>query len=164
MSDPTWDFEGFGAIRVQVHFTAHTPESLRAVLDRQTAAFTSDDFDPRQRYFLVIDARSLERASADVRRMQAEWLNEHREFFQKTCLGMAFVMRSRLARGALTAIFWMTDNPVPYTVHATLQDALDEAARACRSARVDFPAEVETRGAEIVEAAIVEYQRGRSSA
>ena len=36
--------------------------------------------------------------------------------------------------------------------------------RACRSARVDFPAEVETRGAEIVEAAIVEYQRGRSSA
>lgn len=154
MSNPTWDFDGFGPIRVQLHFTAHTPESLRAVLDRQTELFASADANDGKSYFVVIDARSLARPGPEVRKMQADWMKQHREYFARTCLGMAFVVRSRLVRGGLTAIFWVVDSPVPYTVHATLQDALDHAAQVCEEAGLDVPSEIRGTGARIVDAAI----------
>ena len=159
MESPIWDFEGFGPIRVQLHFTAHTPESLREVLDRQSEMFASAEFDEVAKYFVVIDARSLERPSPAVRKIQAEWIKQHREYFARTCLGMAFVVRSKLVRGALTAIFWVVDSPVPYTVHASLQDALDHAAQACAGAGIDVPVQVRRRGAEIIEAAIPDHFR-----
>lgn len=148
---PTWDYDGLDPIRVQVHFTAHTPESLRKVLDEQTEMFRAIEAKPKS-YFIVIDARSMERAGPETRKMQAEWMEQHHDYFARTCVGMAFVMRSRIVRGALTAIFWVARKPVPYTVHPDLQAALDHAELECELQGLTTPSVV--GAAERIEQAI----------
>lgn len=91
--------------------------------------------------YLILDARDGKRPPPEVRRLQADWIEAHRELIAKTCLGMGFVIPDRMVRGALTAIFWVTRSPVPYKVHSTLKEALDHALEVCDEGQVQVPLE-----------------------
>lgn len=83
---------------------------------------------------LIIDASRADRSPASQRRMQAEWMKEHRPWIRMGLVGTAFVIRSRLVRGGLTAIFWVQPMASPHTVVATRGEALAWCRKELRAA------------------------------
>lgn len=137
-TSPYWNYTEFDPIRVQIQV-----ERIDArVLERHLREQTREMRDPqaqRNRAYIIIDARDATRPPPDVRKMQAEWMEENRDLIARTCLGMSFVMPHRIVRGALTAIFWVSRPPVPYRVHANLSEAIDHAVGVCDELGVDVP-------------------------
>lgn len=150
-----WDYDGFDPLQVQVHLRGMTADELRVQLEAQTENLRLS-VQQGSRYFIIIDARAGMRAPPDVRKVQADWLAAHADLLRASCIGMAFVIRERVVRGALTAIFWVTRNPVPYTVHPSLEAAFEHAKRACADADLELPATVDDDPAAQVERALAQ--------
>lgn len=138
MRSPYWDYVELDPIRVQIQVDRIDAATLRSHLEEQTAAM-QESAKLGRKVFLIIEARDGNRPPPEVRKLQAEWMQEHRELIAATCMGMAFVIENRLVRGALTAIFWVTPSPVPYSVHASLHEALDHARARCTQIGVQLP-------------------------
>ncbi len=64
---------------------------------------------------------------APARRAGGEWLARHQTLLRDKCVGLDFAFASPLSRGALTAVFWVTQPSVPHAIHASLQAAVDSA-------------------------------------
>ena len=62
-------------------------------------------------------------ASPRLRKLQADWLQEHNQGLRLACCGMGFVIQSALQRGAMTAVMWLQGMPYPHSVCATLEKA-----------------------------------------
>lgn len=77
----------------------------------------------KQRYALVFDATRSGAPGAAQRRMQADFIEEHRAQLSVLCAGGAFAISSPVIRGALTAILWVTSLPFPHTVVADVKSA-----------------------------------------
>ncbi|NUP13162.1 MAG: STAS/SEC14 domain-containing protein [Polyangiaceae bacterium] len=77
----------------------------------------------RAPYAVVLDARASDRTPAVQRKLQADWLTQHRSELARYCVGNAFVITSPLVRGVLTAILWLQPLPVPYVVCSSLEAA-----------------------------------------
>jgi hypothetical protein len=140
MRSPYWDYVELEPIRVQIQVDRVDAATLRLHLDEQTAQMR-ESAKLGRKVFIIIEARDGNRPPPEVRKLQAEWMQQHRELIAATCMGMAFVIESRLVRGALTAIFWVTPSPVPYSVHATLHEALVHARETCTQGGVELPAQ-----------------------
>jgi hypothetical protein len=137
---PYWDYTELDPIRVQFQVDQVDAKSLREHLDRQTAMI--DDAIARgHRSYLIIAAQGDHRPSPEVRKLQAEWMEQHREAIATTSIGISFVIDSPLVRGALTAIFWVTGSPVPYKVHSSLAEALAHGVAVCQQHGVALPEE-----------------------
>lgn len=136
----------FDPLRVLVQVTPTTDENLRDHLDAQLIEMRANR-ERRRKTVVVIDASLGLRPTPTQRKMQADWINEHRELLAATCLGIAFVIPSPLVRGALTAIFWIAQLPIPHTVHGTLASAIDWAAARLAAVDVDLPAPLRVHGA-----------------
>ncbi len=93
-----------------------------------------------QRVVLVIDARQVAPAPASQRKMQADWLVVRAPRVRELLIGMAFVISSPIVRALITAVFWWKPLPCPYTVLATMHDALDWAEQACAKEGLTVPA------------------------
>jgi hypothetical protein len=73
----------------------------------------------------IVDARNIDDApSARVRRIVADWENQHGAMGEKVNVGIAIVTTSALVRGAMTAINWISPPRVPTTYEARLNDAI----------------------------------------
>lgn len=155
--DCFWEFLGFDPIRVQVQTKPITVEQFHVRLQGQSE-LVQRRLGDGEKGFLVIDASESTRPQPEIRKLQAQWLSDNHEALQQTLVGMAFVIKERVVRGALTAIFWMTKNPVPYTVHATLEEALAHAAQACRRAGVELPPGLDDAPAQAVREALVAHR------
>jgi hypothetical protein len=77
----------------------------------------------KQPYVSIYDATLAVPTPATQRKMQAEWLRQHRDILVRCSLGVAFVIRSPLVRGVLTAILWMQPLEWPHVVVPTVADA-----------------------------------------
>lgn len=86
-------------------------DQLEALLARPGRAVTI--------YDIAGDARS----TAIQRRRQSEWLRRNERAIERASAGTAFVLRSALARGALTAILWISPVPGEHCVVGTLEEA-----------------------------------------
>jgi hypothetical protein len=136
----------FDPIRVLVQVSPTTDENLREHLDAQLLEMQSNRGRTRKTV-VVIDASLGTRPTPLQRKMQADWINEHRELLATTCLGVAFVIPSPLVRGALTAIFWIAQMPIPHTVHGSLASAIEWAGGRLAAVDVDLPAPLRVHGA-----------------
>jgi len=87
----------------------------------------------------VVDMAQAARPNAVQRSMQSAWFEKHEEMLRRVNLGSAFVVRSQLVRGAITAVFWMRPLPHPHTVVTNLGDALDWAIDKLRAANITPP-------------------------
>ncbi len=76
-------------------------------------------------FVTIRDLRSLQMVpSSAQRRYFATWEREHRELIQRNCLGIANVSESRILRGVMTAIGWLTPPPTPEVMVPTIESAL----------------------------------------
>lgn len=136
----------FDPLRVLVQISETTDENLRAYLDEQAAEMRSNRQQGRKTV-VVIDASVGMRPTPTQRKMQADWITEHKDLLAASCLGIAFVIPSPLVRGALTAIFWVAQMPIPHTVHGTLSAAIEWAGKQLAAVDVELPAPLRVHGA-----------------
>jgi hypothetical protein len=137
---PYWDYTELEPIRIQFQVDRVSEAALRDHLEAQTEELRRSVRAGRRAY-LIIAAQGELRPPPEVRKLQAEWIEEQRELIAQTSIGMGFVIDSPLVRGALTAIFWITRPPVPYKVHPTLAEALAHAVEACQAQALALPEE-----------------------
>lgn len=72
---------------------------------------------------LVFDGTTTEGITAKQREKAAAWLRSSAPLLSRRTKGIAFVIKSPLLRGALTAIFWLQKPPGPYVIVETLAEA-----------------------------------------
>ena len=99
-------------------------EAVQAQLDAIAAQLRQADA-AGIRIATIVDLSQADRADAMQRRMQAKWFEEHEAVLRRVNLGTAFVVRSQLVRGAITAVFWMRPPPHDYTITVSFGDAID---------------------------------------
>ena len=151
-----WDYNELDPIRVQIQLRQIEPDELREYLVHQTEDMRRSAMGGGKA-FLVIEARAGLRPPPEIRKMQAEWLEQNQEYMKRSVLGIAFVIDNKLVRGALTAIFWVSRPPVPYRVFATLEEAIAHGVARCDAAKVEVPAAARERAADRVENALARY-------
>lgn len=61
---------------------------------------------------------------AAARRAGGEWVGRHQSLLREKCCGLDFAFASPLSRGALTAVFWFAQPPIPWAMHASLRAAV----------------------------------------
>ena len=64
---------------------------------------------------------------APARKAGGEWLARNKTLLREKCVGLDFAFVSPVSRGALTAVFWIAQPSVPWTMHASLRAAVDAA-------------------------------------
>ena len=72
---------------------------------------------------LVFDGTRTEGITAKQREKAAAWLKASAPILIQKTRGIAFVLKSPILRGALTAIFWLQKPPGPYVVVETMTEA-----------------------------------------
>jgi hypothetical protein len=77
----------------------------------------------RERTVTILDATLSDQTPAGQRKRQAQWLERHADDLARYSLGTAFVIKSALVRGALTAIFWIQPIQGAHVVVGTLPEA-----------------------------------------
>lgn len=73
----------------------------------------------------IIDLRTAAAASANQRRLQAEWIKRNVDRLKTSFRGAAIITDSALMRGIVTAIFWIHPLPFPTEVVPDLASAQD---------------------------------------
>jgi hypothetical protein len=137
---PYWDYTELEPIRIQFQVERVSEATLREHLDGQTEELQRS-VQVGRRAYLIIAAQGELRPPPEVRKLQAEWMEEHRDLIARNSLGIGFVIDNPLVRGALTAIFWVTRPPVPYKVHPTIAEALAHAVQVCQAEGLELPDE-----------------------
>lgn len=137
---PYWDYTELEPIRVQFQVEQVDVDNLREHLEVQTKQM-HETIAAGRRAYLIIVANGEYKVPPEVRKLQAEWLEEHRDSIARNTVAMSFVIDNALVRGALTAIFWVTGPPVPHKVHSTLAEAITHAISACRKEGLELPPE-----------------------
>jgi hypothetical protein len=64
---------------------------------------------------------------APARKAGGEWLGRNQTLMREKCAGLDFAFASPVSRGALTAVFWIAQPSVPWTMHASLRAAVVSA-------------------------------------
>ena len=102
-----------------------TPEQLEEHLTQYQALL-----DRGEPYTAVYDASKVGTVDAQTRKRYAEFHSVNEEAFGQHCLGIGFVITSALARGALTAVLWVTGRlPFPHKTFAKREDAAKWAVK-----------------------------------
>ncbi|HEX3771641.1 MAG TPA: hypothetical protein VHV30_12275 [Polyangiaceae bacterium] len=94
----------------------------------------------RAKNVIVFDALRAPPPTAKERAKQAAWLKQHRDVIERFSCGSAFVIKSAIVRGGLTAILWIAPIPGAHTVVATVAEAEAWALARLRDAGVTFGA------------------------
>jgi hypothetical protein len=127
-------------------FPAHFPdadlvsfiESLEALVMEQIAPFA-----------WVVLADALLMTSATQRRLMAEAEKRMQPRDKEFCVGTAIVLSSSIARGVVTAVYWLTPPVYPYTFCSTPEQGQAWAqAKLAGSRRSDLPPRPAGAGAE----------------
>lgn len=80
-----------------------------------------------QRYAMVTDSSSQLSAHALERKKIADFVRETAEASDLLCMGSAVIVSGAVARGVLTAIFWVTPHNFPLVVARDLPHGLEIA-------------------------------------
>ncbi len=102
-------------------------DDVRQFIDDQRAMLHR-----KQLHGVVTDARHARVISPHQRRMMADWLTEAERLNRQYTVAMAVVSDSALVRGAMTAVTWMKEPPVPMKPFATLREGSEYVLEALR--------------------------------
>lgn len=146
----------YGKVIVQVQVAPMTEANMRVHLDEQSARMRERLQQegwgpPSERGALLIDGSCDLVPPATVRRMQAEWLNEHRDFLLTAVGSVAFVVPHPLSRGAMRAALWLAPMEMDLGVHDTLESALDWSIARLDSWGGEAPQHILMGGAMVIE-------------
>lgn len=106
-------------------FAMHFPD---VSTDEELGAFLDAFYDLAQRvhhrYTWVVDMGGVINAPASQRKMYA--LNEERvaPYSAEFCAGVATIAKSSLARGLITAVYWLKTPVYPYTIVSSQESAM----------------------------------------
>lgn len=93
-----------------------------------------------EHFVTVRDLRELQMVpSSAQRRYFAAWEREHGEAIAENCLGVANVSESRILRGVMTAIQWITPAPTPEVMVPSMERAVDWGAALFRARGLAIP-------------------------
>lgn len=95
-----------------------------ATLFRAVEAFYDANDAP---FAWVVDVGNVGLADAKVRQVTAEHEEKTKDHKARFSRGTAFVIRSPLVRGIITAVFWIAPPSYPYEVFSTVERARDWA-------------------------------------
>ena len=131
LTSPLFHVLDFGGVRVRVQLSSFTAEQFEQHLRQEAEAVRREIAEHQgERIFktVIVNHPNVEmRADARIRKAQADWLEENEDLLRLTCEAMGFVVEGALLRGMITAVFWLTHTPIPYTTHGSLEAALDWA-------------------------------------
>jgi hypothetical protein len=80
-------------------------------------------YEEEEPFAIVFDAREAAYLPARYRRRQAEWIRNNEEKIEAYLAGTAYVISSALLRTVLRGIFALQEQPAPYTVTDSIDDA-----------------------------------------
>ncbi len=112
------------------------PARLRARLSKRTRS-----------YLIHVTSGACRSAGPKGRKLMSDWLARDFELIRATSLGTCYVIDPFLARGALTAILWLSEMSTPYKVESTLEAALGHASSAMEGAGLLVPTPLVSGGA-----------------
>jgi predicted Zn-ribbon and HTH transcriptional regulator len=75
-------------------------------------------------YAYVYDGTGIVQMPSSCRKLQAEWINEHRMVIRSLNRGCGFAFASALTRGLLTAVHWLSPPPYPHAIFAVRGEAI----------------------------------------
>lgn len=127
----------FDQVQIQIQVAPLTSDNIRAFHEAETERIQQlvgirDQHVPRKAV-VVVDGSNELLPSADVRRLQAEWLKKHEDLLRLVLHSMTVVVGNPVVRGAVTAVMWMASTPCPIRTHAGLAEAVDWAIESCTS-------------------------------
>jgi len=94
-----------------------TDENFTAYIDATERALASLD-----QFVVLYDTGGLTQLPARHRDQFNTWLKDTRRRFEGRWLGTAFVIRQRVLRGALQAMFWLVSPYYPYKVVSSVDE------------------------------------------
>jgi hypothetical protein len=80
-------------------------------------------YDREERLALVFDARHASLPALKYQKMQAQWLKKNEALMQSYCAGTAYIIKNPIIRSVLRAIFSFQQQPVPYAVLGSREEA-----------------------------------------
>ena len=99
-----------------------------AVTDEEYSAqlveWTERIIEPGRPYAFVFDATGIRNVSRAQRKLQADWINDHRAAIKRLNRGCGFAFNCAVTRGLLKAVHWLSPPPYPYAIFATRDEAL----------------------------------------
>ena len=124
----------FEQIQVQIQLEDLTPENLLPYQRSETARIKQKiseakalGVDLGRKAVVIVDGTVDLMPSAQIRKLQGDWMKENSDLLGLVVHSMGFVVASAAARGALTAVMWLAPMPFKVTTHATMEKALDWA-------------------------------------
>lgn len=101
------------------------PASLvDAELDEFLAALEAHVAAQRKPFAWIVMADALLSSTAKQRKTFAAAEERMKEQDRRLCAGTAFVLTSSLARGAVTAVYWISPPVYPYAIRSTRDEAI----------------------------------------
>ncbi len=82
-------------------------------------------YDKGERLAIIFDATEASLPRYPHIQMQAQWLKDHWELMSTWCSGTAYVIPNGMVRGVLNMIFTLQKQPVPYTMVANVELAME---------------------------------------
>ncbi|HJL17482.1 MAG TPA: hypothetical protein RMH99_17565 [Sandaracinaceae bacterium LLY-WYZ-13_1] len=128
------DTSRFPVVDVTFHGQV-SDEQFADYLERMTEVATR-----REKNVVIIDASRAGATPPTQRKMQADWLKKHEATLERHSLGTAFIITSRMIRGILTAILWLSPMPGDHAVVSTYVEAEDWAFERLWEAGIEPPA------------------------
>lgn len=118
------DESSFPIVTVQFTGEAAADQNFQQYLDDVKALYKR-----KQTLALIFDARQAKLPSLKYQKMQAAWLKEHDQMMRSFCAGTAYIIPNAIIRSVLRAIFSLQQQPVPYQISATPEEAQEWAQR-----------------------------------
>jgi hypothetical protein len=118
-----WQHPWFDHSRAPLLVQRYPRDTSDEELSAFTAAVEAFMADHQEPFAWVVDASALVHATARQRQLMSEFEKRTAEHDRRFCLGTALVVDSPIARGIITAVYWLTPPVYPYRTFAKWDDA-----------------------------------------
>ncbi len=115
----TFDATQFPVVVVTFTGVAATDDNFEAYLNQ-----LHDAYERETPFAYLFDAGEAVLPGLKYQRMQAQWLKDHRKLMQSYCRGTAYHIPNPIIRTALKGIFAFQQQPVPYKIAGSFEEAL----------------------------------------
>jgi len=80
-------------------------------------------YDEEEPFALIFDARTASYLPSRYRQWQADWISDNEAMIEQYLAGTAYVIPTAVLRGVLRAVFALQDQPSPYTIVGSMDEA-----------------------------------------
>jgi hypothetical protein len=114
----TFHLEDFPIVTVRFTGAKAEEENFQAYLNSLHEAYKRE-----APFTYIFDATQATLPGFKYQKMQADWLKENEPLMKSYCLGTAYVIPNAMIRTVLKGIFALQQQPVPYLIAGTNEEA-----------------------------------------